>query len=569
MDTTKTSKKNRKTSEEQAMNLINRFKHLESQRAPLESSWDEIAKYFMPRKQNINSKSNLNAVEKESRLYDTTGNDALLTSAAGLLSWTTPKSEPWFSFEAPRKLRKIDSVRKWLNECSQIAQELLANSNFYSQRHENLIDKLAFGTSALFSQVTDEGKTYFENVPVGTYVIEENYMGMVDTLMRKIPLTSRQAVQQFGEENLPKEIQECYINNDNKIHTFIHIVKPRTPKEIKNNLIRSADQKPFASIYIHQESATVVKEGGFETFPFQVGRYLSYTGNAEKTAWGYGIGFAALPEARQLNFLQKMMDAATEKMVFPPLLVPNGYEGTLDVQSNGIIFYDPLISNDGPGSISPLQSIGDMSVAMERIRMKQDALNGKFHVDLYQMLNNRVGKQPLSATEVNERIAEKLDSITPAYDQDTAECITPLLQRLFQSWTIAGLLPPPPPEAISAQYEDGSVEIPNPEIIMGGRLSLAIKNLRNKTADAQMMRVSQLATLEPSVLDNIDFDKIVRGTSFDSGFNVEYLKDDKDVVEIREQRAAAQQAQAQQNLLLEAAKVVPAEEMKKLAESQM
>lgn len=553
--------------EERAIRIISKFNKLDSERATLDTTWEEIASLMMPRKAFITSKSSANPSDKESKLFDTTASDSLLTSAAGLMSWTTPKSEPWFSFDPSLRQRKNTSVLKWLGECTEIAQEILANSNFYSQRHESLIDKIAFGTSALFSQVNDDGKTYFENVLVGSYVIEENFMGIVDVLIRKLELDVRQAVQQFGMENLPLSLLECYHNGDNKSHIFLHCVHPRSPEKQSTQSIKSPSQKPFESIYIHKDTATVVKEGGFDSFPFHVGRYLTYNGNLSRTAWGYGPGFTALPEVRQLNYLQKMLDAYTEKAIFPPILVPDSFEGALDTNAKSIIYYNATL---GAETIKPLEVTGNFSIALERLNLRKKAVESKFHVDLFQMLSNRQGTQPLTAEEVRALMSEKLDAISPAFDRDVTEVINPMMLRLFEAWAGKGLLPPPPMEAVESVDESGTVaEIPNPQITMAGRLSLAIKNVRNMFTDSHMRRIAGLAALDSSVLDNFNMDKVVKSTTFYSGMDMDSLRDDDEVQAIRDQRAQAQQAQQQAAMLMEAGKVAGPQNVSKMIEGQM
>jgi hypothetical protein len=238
-----------KENDERAIKFIGEFNRLTGERVSLDSEWQNIAEYLIPHKANITRKTSRPS-ELESKLYDTTGIDSLLTAAGGLMSWTTPKSQPWFSFEPTRIYKQNTAIRKWLMECTALANEYLANSNFYTQRHESLIDKLVFGTSALFSHLNEKNETYFENLEVASYVIKENYMGLVDTVMRKIELTARQAVEQFGEDNLPQSVLENFNNNVNKKEDYIHICEPRNSRDISLNSLKASDQKPFASIYV-------------------------------------------------------------------------------------------------------------------------------------------------------------------------------------------------------------------------------------------------------------------------------------------------------------------------------
>jgi hypothetical protein len=319
---------------------------------------------------------------------------------------------------------------------------------------------------------------------------------------------------------------------------FIHVVEPRNPRLISTNLLKTAKDKPFASYYIDTEHRKILKESGFDTFPFAVGRWLKWN-SSMYGPWGYGPGFSALPEMRQLNYLAKMMDIYAGKVVFPPLLVPNTYEGQLDTSMKAINYYSPELGAD---SIAPMNVGGSIEVALNRIENRRRAMQSKFHTDLFQMLTNRTDIQK-TATEVNELLNEKIDILTPAFDRDNVETIEPILLRVFDLCASAGMLPQPPESAIT--YVEGNVaEVPNPTIVLTGRLALALRNMRNATADRQLQRLIGLAQVDPSILDNFDMDAYAQSSAYDQGVPTEYTVDPEQRDEMRQFRA--QQAQAQQ-----------------------
>jgi hypothetical protein len=242
---------------------------------------------------------------------------------------------------------------------------------------------------------------------------------------------------------------------------------------------------------------------------------------------------------RQLNYLAKMMDIYAGKVVFPPLLVPNTYEGQLDTSMKAINYYSPELGAD---SIAPMNVGGSIEVALNRIENRRRAMQSKFHTDLFQMLTNRTDIQK-TATEVNELLNEKIDILTPAFDRDNVETIEPILLRVFDLCASAGMLPQPPESAIT--YVEGNVaEVPNPTIVLTGRLALALRNMRNATADRQLQRLIGLAQVDPSILDNFDMDAYAQSSAYDQGVPTEYTVDPEQRDEMRQFRA--QQAQAQQ-----------------------
>jgi len=549
------------TNEALATEKIREYNRLEGDRASLAIEWQNIAEYCAPHKANITRKTTKPS-EYESRLFDTTAIDSLLVAAAGFMSYTTPKNQTWFAYKPTRGLEKNTRVRKWLGECSQLTYEYLANSNFYTERHESIIDKLAFGTSALYSALDDKDRLYFENVEVGSYVIKENVFGYIDTFIRKIKWTVSKSVNMFGFENLSKEMQDLYTNGQgDKEYEFLHVVEPRDDRLISANLIKSAKEKPFASYYVCMTSKKILKESGFDSFPFHVGRWLRWGGQYKY--WGYGPGFSVLPEARQLNYYQKMMDIYAGKIVFPPLLVPNTFEGSLDTSMKAVNYYGAEM---GPDSIRPLPIQGDLSAGLNRIEFRKKAIESKFFTDLWQMLSSRDRQK--TATEVIELVNEKLDAISPAFDRDSTEVIEPMLQRLFTVLGTAGMLPSPPEEAISS-IEGNMAEVPNPAVSFSGKLALAYNQLKNTQADKQLQRLAAIAQLNPSVMDVWNFDAWAKDTSLNANVSPEYIRDDEEVQMMREQRAQQQQMAQQAQMMSEAAKAVGPEATKEFVEGMM
>lgn len=531
--------------------ISDRWKALQSDLQVWKTQWQEIADFMMPRKAGISSITYTPSVSKESLLFDTTAQDAAMTMAGGLMSWTTPANEVWFTFEPPFALRGIDSVKQWYLACSQRVQEMVANSNFYTEEHEDLLNHVTFCTSALYSSFND-GKYVFESLPVGSFAIEENADGDVDTLYRELVLTARQAVDKFGEENLPKKVTDCLKDSaklDNRF-TFIHAVYPRSESERpKDPVARSAAWgKAYASCYIEASESHLVQEGGYDTFPFAVGRYLKWSALGTKSPYGYGPGFAALPDVRQVNHMQMIQDCAAEKAIKPALYADSRLEGEIVLSPGGITYVEP-------DYIEPkvIETQGNYAVGEDRIKMRQESINAKFHKDMFQMFAGL--ERQMTAREVAERSSEKITLISPAFSRLITEKLTPLLKRLFNLAAANKMLPDPPEEAVS-KVEGGVATVPDPGVSYSSRLALAIKQLRNIGFERQMESDMMLAQFRPDVLDNYDFDRITRDRARNNGMPVEWILDEDQVKVIREQRAAAQEAAAQMQALQEGSQVV-------------
>jgi hypothetical protein len=318
-------------------------------------------------------------------------------------------------------------------------------------------------------------------------------------------------------------------------------VEPRPAKDRGDGVgYAIGKRKAFLSAYVEKSSAKIVQEGGFDSFPFTVGRFLKWDAMHSETEWGFGPGFSLLPESRQLNFMAKMMDVYSEKSVFPPLMVPDTYEGTLKTSARATNYYPAGV---GPDSIFPLNVTGEWSVAMERLKQRQETIKRVCHLDMFQMFaQNAAMNREMTAYEASQLAGEKLEAISPAFDRDTTETIQPHVIRCFEGWAENGMLPPPPEEAI-AQIGPNLIQVPNPTVTMTNRLALALRALSMRSADNHIQSVLSIAAVIPEIVDTVNFDFYSTERARLAGCDPQLLRPLEEVAQMRQARAEAMQAQ--------------------------
>jgi hypothetical protein len=538
---------------EKMAKLVKRYETLKGNRLQWDTVWQEISEHCCPRKSGITQIDYTPNNQRDTRLYDITALDAIEKAVAGYLGWSTPKSTTWFGFEPIMQLEDSEPVKNWLAECARVTAKKLANSNYYSERHEYLSNLWTFGTAAMFMAVDERGMPRFENLRLGSYVFTVDHNKMANSLMREFEFTKEQMEGQFGEDALPDTVKEC--KEKDKKFKIIHCVKERDPGEYDGVGFSVAQRKRFASYYIEKESKKLLKEGGFDYFPFTIGRFLTWDGIDPLLAgeWGYGPGFSILPESRQMNFMAKMMDVSIEKTVFPPLLVPDTYEGALKTSARAI---NPYPSGMGADSIVPLNVVGNLEWGMERMKQRGDLIRRRCHLDMFQMFSiNAANNREMTAFEASQLAGEKLEAISPAFDRDATEHIQPLVNFLFSSLAEAGALPLPPEEAV-VQVAPGMVQTPDPQVVMQGRLALALQALSLRAADAHVQKLLMVAPLVPAVLDTMDWDKWANESGRISGVDPKLFIPDEQRQAIREARAQAQQQAAMAQMLKDGSQAV-------------
>jgi hypothetical protein len=521
--------------------IVERYEALKQLRAPWESLWQEISKYVVPRRAPglTGTEVGTPSTKESDLLFDSTAVQANMTLANGQLAWMSPLEAPWFSFD-PEVAN--DQAKLWLARATKLTREELAVSSFYTAVHEFYLDRGAFGTACLYVEPGKKRAISAKVWPVGSFVLDEDDEGNVDTVMRCFKLTPRQAVQKFGEQAVSGKVLEMLKKGGPGAHTrieFIHAIYPRDDAERDKARLDAANM-PIASVYVEKDSGHVCRVSGYEEMPVFVSRYLEW-GSATGWLYGWAPAFAALPECRQLNFLQEMMDALAEKMAFPPVLAPEELEGEIDPNAMGVTYFskDLIQANSMP---KEWMTQGRYDIGLQRIQERQKAIREMFHVDLFQMFA-QLTKQ-MTAREVAERSQEKLIQFSPTFSRLTTELFNPLLERLFGILLRSNKLGNPPPALVQPVDENRGF-VPMPKVRYSSRIALTLAALPSLGYQRTVERISQTSRLSPGVLDLIDFDKAERSAAIADGVDPEVLRSEADVEQIRQARAEAQ-AQAQQ-----------------------
>lgn len=521
--------------------ILERYDALKQLRTPWESLWQDIAKYVVPRRAPglAGTEPGTPSTKEADVLFDTTAVQSNMTLANGQLAWMSPLESPWFSFDPETA---DDEAKRFLAKATKTSRDELAVSSFYTAVHEFYLDRGAFGTACLYVEPGKKRAISAKVWPVGSFVMDEDDEGNVDTVMRCFKLTARQAVQKFGEQGVSGKILERLKKGGAAAHDrleFIHAIYPREDAERDKARLDAANM-PIASVYLEKDGGHVCRVSGYEEMPVFVSRYLEW-GSATGWLYGWAPGFAALPECRQLNFLQEMMDALAEKMAFPPVLAPEELEGEIDPNAMGVTYFSKELiqANSMP---KEWMTQGRYDIGLERIRERQKAIREAFHVDLFQMFA-QLTKQ-MTAREVAERSQEKLIQFSPTFSRLTTELFNPLLERLFGILLRAGKLGAPP-QSLLQPIDETRALVPMPKVRYSSRIALTLAALPSLGYQRTLERLAVTSQLAPEVLDLLDFDKAERAAAIADGVDPDVIRPQADVDARRQARAEAQ-AQAQQ-----------------------
>ena len=370
-------------------------------------------------------------------------------------------------------------------------------------------------------------KSYF----LGHTYIAENKTGMVDSVYRRFDDTARSLYKQFGNK-LPDEIIKAADKEPFQRFELLHVVRPRL-----NAPGKTSKQKPFLSIYIHPESRKVVQEGGFDEMPYIVSRWQKNS----MEVYGRGPGVEALPDVRMINEMERVGLIALQKVVDPPLLVPDdGFLSPIRTTPGGLNYYRAGL---GPQDrIAPLQTGGRVDLNEAKIGQVRAAIDRTFFLDLLELPGPTAADGDVlrfSATEIAARQRDRLSILGPIVARQEAEMLGPLVIRTLSVMLRSGMLPPPPQVLLDADFK---VAYSNP-------VAIAMRSGELASISQLIQFLVPFAQLDPTVIQRFQTGRVAE-------LAAEILKVSPSVFksgeELEAEQRAAEEQQAQQQELVQA-----------------
>lgn len=515
--------------------VLRRYDYARNGRGTWEALWQEIADRVLPQAADFNV-LRADGERRTELMFDATAALASQKAVAAVSSFFWPSNQQYQKISTSNEdLNKSHAVQLW---CDAVTKRLFrarysTKAAFEAQMGEAAMQFFVFGTGLLF--VDDDMKVRtlrYKSLPLANTCVLEGQGGMVDTVFRWWRWSLRQ-IEQRWPGKLPEAYRSKLERNPDEMVEVAHCVMPRTDYQPDRPDFKGW---PWASVYFLPGAKHMLDEGGFRTWPFAVMRYMTVPGEV----YGRSPAWLALSNIKVLNAQKKTILAAGQKIVDPPLLLPE--DGALQAFSlaPGALNYGG-VSDQGQQLVHPLVTNARLDIGLDMMDKEREIISSAFLMDVFRVL---VENPQMTATQTLELMQERAVMMSPIGGRIESEGLGPMTERELDLLAHAGQLPEMPPEMVEAQGEY-RIEYTSPmRKAMRASEGIAI----TRTFEA----VLPLAQADASALDGFDIPAAARELAEINGVPPSILIDLEQV----KAKQAARQEQAQLAQLVEAAPAV-------------
>lgn len=500
-----------------AVSVIQKFELLKSERSSWERNWQDIRELVRPTTADFQGTSTPGRSRVE-QVMDGTAREAAKELAAALHSYMSSPTERWFSLkvEGEPALNADPVVLAWLEEVADAIYAQYSNdrTGLTSALHETYMDVAAFGSSVLNQEWdTSDQCLSFRTHPLADCFFQEDYRGRINGLFRCLPMTAAQIMEQFPDAELPDEIRN---NKGNDKWDVIHAVYPRGKRDVARY---DAPNKAIASCWVLRAKQLLLKESGYDGFPYHVARWNKIAGEV----YGRGPTDDCLPDIRMLQRMEFTIIKAGQKQTDPPLVVPNdGFMLPLKTGPGSLIFKEP-----GADEIQVLEHKGNLPWAEDKTQQKRDFIRQCFFADWVKLMPK---KERQTAYEISELVEQQLRMMAPMLGRLQTELLSPMIDRSYYLLKEHRRLPDAP----------AMINGMSTQIIYESAAARAQAGTKRILMGKFLQDLLPVAQVDPDVLDIVDTEKYARELAQISGVSQRVLRSPEEVAQRQANRKEQQ-----------------------------
>ena len=500
------------------------FDEAMTERGRWEDLWRECSELVQPEYMDIDD--NWDPIQLiGDNVYDGSPRVAAQIASSGMFGYSTNPADEWVGVGISNpKLKQRRNVRDWITDTNQLLMHTFEKYDIYKELVPAFQSIVPIGTATITVEedVKNNGIRYRFWHP-GDYALGVDGYNEVNQFVTKKEYAGHKLLDIYTPEELgPELLREAVENPFNSVEINYVIMD--------NSLY--APGNPFAKFFpvsgyhLLPRDQRILRVDGFQTFPAAVWRWTVQG----RLTYGFGMAAKALPDIYVLNQSARSRLEAEQKAADPAMNIPKEMADDYHLGPGGRNFYR---SPDRP--IFPVSTRHDYPAAIDSVNRYTELVNKHMLTDFFIALVSSTTRK--TTPEVAELMQEKASMLGPVVSFLNRTFLDPIVQQTLRILGKQGKLPQPPKELLTEEVE----------LTFLGPLAIAQKYAQMQKRIMNPINTAlTYAQLDPSVIDNFDFDKTTRiiGESFMIPYGI--LREETEVAAIRKQRAQAAQAAQQQ-----------------------
>ena len=429
--------------------FLSRNERIEADRRPMIELWADVADFQLAYRGKYlysiaSTGGEKNRPKRNRNQLNNKARRALRTAAAGMMTGITSPARPWFRLGmADPEMARNGAIKEWLHHTQSLMYRIFASSNFYDTVHQLYIELLVFATANMAAFHNYDSVARFRTYPIGSYSLDSNGCGKIDTSYFRYSQNVGQVVKEFGLENCSNKVQKLW--KDGKENAMVELLHAIEPNDGRDSLSPFAHDMPFRSVVLEvncdeRDYNKFLRTSGFRSFPCMTPRW-DIVGDEV-----YGTdcpGIMCLGDTKGLQVGEKRKGQVIDKITDPPLFGtktaitalggkktpgPGEVIETSDANAKLTGVY---------GNYAP--NIAELNNHIDRIEQR---ISETYYENLFLLISQQ--EKGMTATEVAERHEEKLLVLGPVLERVHSELLDPLIERVFELMVASGIAPPPP-----------------------------------------------------------------------------------------------------------------------------
>lgn len=466
----------------ESKNLLEIHSRMRADRTREETTFQILKDLVRPDTTDFSARRTYNqSVDARRKMFDGTAPWALSQLASGLHSYLTSPVDQWFNIGILN--RPMDTIpadaKLWLEQVSGVIYNQFSNpsSSFNPASHELYTDLGGFGNAVVYEHLNMANRRLmFRAFPFADCFMDEDSDGLVSRVHREISWTVLQCKQEFGD--LPPKLSK--LPDTDKV-CVIHAVYPRDNHNWTNRALKS---RKFASVYHCKETDEDLWEGGYDWMPYHTPRWTKMAGDA----YGRGPGLTVLPEIQMANQMSKTIIRAAQKIVDPPLDVPDdGFLAPLRLHPGGLNYSRP-----GSEEIRMIPTAQRVDIGEQQLEQRRDMIRKGFFVD---WLVRPTKNERQTAQEITDDRNQMLSMLAPIVGRLHNEWTGPLIRLSYNLLLRAGGFFPEMPASMAGEKLD---------IFYTSPAAQAQHASKGGGLMAYIGQVTQLMPIMPEIVDTIN-----------------------------------------------------------------